>query len=259
MTGGSKELRTFYDLPNVPSNMFFYKGSNGMVGVGTTGPTRNIDVVGTGNISSTFGIGGLVTASAGATVYGANVLFSSAAAYAATSAMFWDFDDARLGLGTITPTVMLDVVGAMAITGAITGSGGIRVNAGDVIFSSSTYSPDTNKFVYDVSEGKLGLGTASPSVALDVVGAGKISTTLAVTGAVTASAGITDVGDISVSSAAVAGGSMRFGGFKANVAEAGAQAMGYLFFNTGDNNALYCSTCTTPADGSYCYMKVGAQ
>src|SRR3989344_1239411 len=26
MTGGSKELRTFYDLPNVPSNMFFYKG-----------------------------------------------------------------------------------------------------------------------------------------------------------------------------------------------------------------------------------------
>lgn len=26
MTGGSKELSTFYDLPNVPNNMFFYKG-----------------------------------------------------------------------------------------------------------------------------------------------------------------------------------------------------------------------------------------
>lgn len=26
MKGGSKELGTFYDLPNVPSNMFFYKG-----------------------------------------------------------------------------------------------------------------------------------------------------------------------------------------------------------------------------------------
>lgn len=26
MTGGSKELGTFYDLPNVPYNMFFYKG-----------------------------------------------------------------------------------------------------------------------------------------------------------------------------------------------------------------------------------------
>ncbi len=26
MTGGSKELGTFYDLPNVPNNMFFYQG-----------------------------------------------------------------------------------------------------------------------------------------------------------------------------------------------------------------------------------------
>ncbi len=26
MTGGSKDIGTFYDLPNVPSNMFFYKG-----------------------------------------------------------------------------------------------------------------------------------------------------------------------------------------------------------------------------------------
>jgi len=26
MTGGSKELGTFYDLPNVPDNMFFYQG-----------------------------------------------------------------------------------------------------------------------------------------------------------------------------------------------------------------------------------------
>ena len=26
MTGGSKELGTYYYLPNVPSNMFFYKG-----------------------------------------------------------------------------------------------------------------------------------------------------------------------------------------------------------------------------------------
>ncbi|OGE30800.1 hypothetical protein A2631_03870 [Candidatus Daviesbacteria bacterium RIFCSPHIGHO2_01_FULL_44_29] len=26
MTGGKKELGTFYDLPNVPNNMFFYKG-----------------------------------------------------------------------------------------------------------------------------------------------------------------------------------------------------------------------------------------
>lgn len=54
----------------------------------------------------------------------------------------------------------------------------------------------TDRFYFDVANGRLGIGSATPAVPLDVVGAAAISTTLAVTGNVTLSGTGNSVGTI---------------------------------------------------------------
>lgn len=66
----------------------------------------------------------------------------------------------RLGIGTATPAVALDVVGAAAVSGNLT--------------------VDTTTLVVDATNNRVGIATASPSVALEVTGAASVSSNLTV-------------------------------------------------------------------------------
>jgi len=66
----------------------------------------------------------------------------------------------RLGIGTATPTVALDVVGAAAVSGNL--------------------AVDTTTLVVDATNNRVGIANASPAVALDVTGAASVSANLTV-------------------------------------------------------------------------------
>jgi hypothetical protein len=66
----------------------------------------------------------------------------------------------RLGIGTATPAVALDVVGAAAVSGNL--------------------AVDTTTLVVDATNNRVGIANASPAVALDVTGAASVSGNLTV-------------------------------------------------------------------------------
>ena len=69
-------------------------------------------------------------------------------------------------------------------------SGAVQFNSSNVLGADSSY------FIWDSANHRLGIGSSVPTVALDIVGAAKVSTTLAVTGNVTLSGTGNSVGTI---------------------------------------------------------------
>ena len=69
-------------------------------------------------------------------------------------------------------------------------SGALQFNTGNTLDADSSY------LIWDKTNHRLGIGSTTPTVALDIVGAAKISTTLAVTGNVTLSGTGNSVGTI---------------------------------------------------------------
>ncbi len=83
----------------------------------------------------------------------------------------------RVGVGTNTPSAMLEVKGYAYINGRLgVGTSGasefLHVN-GDSAFQGGDLSVDTTLLFVDVSAGNVGIGTSTPSYKLDVNGAGK--------------------------------------------------------------------------------------
>jgi hypothetical protein len=73
-----------------------------------------------------------------------------------TNSLFVDSTTNRVGLGTVTPTTTLDVVGSSNISGNATIGGNLIV--------------DTNALFVHAANSRVGLGTVSPATTLDVVG-----------------------------------------------------------------------------------------
>jgi len=90
---------------------------------------------------------------------------------------------ARIGIGTSSPTVELDVTGATAISGALTVGGNIDFNSGTIDTSTQTVTVELNQaansFTFDGqnddilsvdgANNRVGIGTAEPATPLHVV------------------------------------------------------------------------------------------
>jgi hypothetical protein len=99
------------------------------------------------------------------------------------SPMKIDATNDRIGINTATPTVALDVVGAIKATGDITTTGAIT--------ATGNLTVDTNTLFVDATNDRIGINTATPTVALDVVGAIKATGDITTTGTITATGNLT--------------------------------------------------------------------
>ncbi len=94
------------------------------------------------------------------------------------------FDDLneRLGIGTASPSVALDVVGAGKLTTTLQVPEvfGSTIAGGDLTLRSTTNGTKGNIFfgtsTYDEVNNRLGIGTAAPTFSLEVVGTTKLGT-----------------------------------------------------------------------------------
>jgi len=149
--------------------------------------------------------------SSGGTPAGSNgyVQFNNSSSFGADSSLFWDNTNKRLGVGTNSPQVPLDIGGGSGPRFLLYGTGGspqyiagLGVNLGQASnsmgFFTGANSPFTieqasslenypygdgytTRFVVDVG-GNVGIGTTSPAYKLDVNGEANISDLLWVNG-----------------------------------------------------------------------------
>lgn len=164
---------------------------NTRLGIGTASPGVALDV--TGQVSASTiaqaptvqggtGSGGTLTLKSTTHATKGKILFGSSG---------YDEVNDRLGVGNSTPSVALDVTGQVSAstivqTPTVQGS---TASGGDLTLKSTTHATKGTIFLgaaatsgFDEVNGRLGIGTASPSVALEVEGAADISGNLVVGG-----------------------------------------------------------------------------
>lgn len=97
----------------------------------------------------------------------------------------------NVGIGLTSPTVALDVVGSAKISADLTVNGNTTVGdaSGDIltINGNAVTTPnglnfDSNTFVIDATNNRVGIGVASPTAALDILGSAKTSANMTVGG-----------------------------------------------------------------------------
>jgi len=159
------------------SDTFFVDASADSVGIGTNSPSKLLDVNGAAEMNSLLVNPGGVAANPSFQVYGTNstrpiTVLSTAAPFNG------------VGIFKTTPTVALDVVGATTVTGATI--------LGSTLAVAGNLSVDTNVLKVDVTGNFVGINQATPTVALDVVGA------TTVTGATILGSTLAVAGDLSV-------------------------------------------------------------
>ena len=163
-----------YDFTSSTSR--FFVGANGNIGIGTTQPSSTLHVAGALTVSSCTGCTSTSTVTAIGTV-GYFPVFTATSTLSATSSLYWDSANLRIGLGTVQPSSTLHLVststnqfrlgydgsgystigvasdGALTLTtngsGAnfnvnLSGSGNLNVNNGALYFNSVTKGLSVN-------------------------------------------------------------------------------------------------------------------
>lgn len=155
---------------------------------GTLG-TGNTTITGFANVTGTLQTGGNVTIGTGSHTVGGNVAFN-------TSTLFVDAQNARIGIGTATPSSTLDVVGAAAISTTL--SAGNTTITG---YANATTLRAGNSTVYSALTGNT-LTIASSLVAngsgLTVTGIANISSDVAVGGNLVVTGNLTVIGTTTI-------------------------------------------------------------
>lgn len=155
---------------------------------GTLG-TGNTTITGFANVTGTLQTGGNVTIGTGSHTVGGNVAFN-------TSTLFVDAQNARIGIGTATPSTTLDVSGAATISTTLA-AGNTTVTG----FVNATSYRAGNATVYSTLTGNT-LAIASSLVAngsgLTVTGIANISSDVAVGGNLVVNGSLTVIGTTTV-------------------------------------------------------------
>lgn len=173
-TGADKDVRVEGDTD---INLLRTDASTDRVGVGIAAPETKFHVAGGFKV--------------GTAASGADALFTQAATFNDnqasagdfavksqnfSAALFVDASTDRVGIGTNTPSKLLDVAGAMETNTILVNPAGVAGTEVLKVLGTSSAVP----LVVDATNNRVGVKTASPSVELDVTGAAKISGNLAV-------------------------------------------------------------------------------
>ncbi len=210
ITSGSGAGNTIY----WNGTAWVYNSSNiynngGSIGIGTTSPSSSykLDVTGAGRFTSTLTVGAYtlpatdgtanyvlttngsgsvtwkaVTATGSSTTVsgltaGQALFGSSSGGIGQSNNFYWDNGNGRLGIGTSSPSALFSVGSSSQFQ--VDGSGNISVSSsgsmtmaslttGQVIFPVNGRFTQSNNFFWDNGNGRLGIGTSSPSNLLSV-------------------------------------------------------------------------------------------
>jgi hypothetical protein len=171
-------------------------GTNGRVGVSINAPETTLHVDGS------FKVGSVATPSDAEFTRGAT--FNSEQSGTGTAGdfliktknvsdtFFVDASADFVGIGTNTPSKLLDVDGAAEMNTLLVNPGGVAANPSFQVYGTNSTRPITVLSTNAPFNG-VGIFKTTPTVALDVVGATAISQTLAVTGDVTVGSNVLKV------------------------------------------------------------------
>jgi hypothetical protein len=197
----------FYDATSAVVRAFL--DTAGKFGIGTATPAYNLDVVGTGNISSDFGVGGnlSVTGNVGIATTPAYALDVLGAIRNRTAGDASPFTMARLWVygGTSVDTSNWGYLAygsdaSMRVVFAKTGSGA------PLLFGTTSAADNTGSFtelMRITTAGNVGILNNNPSYPLDVVGIARISGNLGVGGNLVVTGNTTLNGTLTLTTAAL--------------------------------------------------------
>jgi hypothetical protein len=196
----SGTLQTISGNATFDSGVLFVDATNNRVGINNTAPgvalrlTGDIDVSATANVQGNANVGGIFGVVGNTTLNGSlqtiagNVNFD-------TGTLFVDATNNRVGINNTAPGVALQVTGAADISstanvqgaanvGGTFGVAGVTTLTGNVTMSgalqtiSGNVNIDSGVLFVDATNNRIGINTLTPGVAIDVVGAANVTTSV---------------------------------------------------------------------------------
>ena len=137
----------------IPTNAVWV-GNNGDVGIGTTNPSDNLDVIGSSEFNGPAEFNG--QANVNGTFYNSLGNIDYFILHASGNKFLLEGSTGNISIGHGIPSAQLDVVGNTELNGNLDLSGDLDV--------------DANTLFVESSSNEVGIGTSTPSKTLDVVG-----------------------------------------------------------------------------------------
>lgn len=193
------------------NNSLFWDNTNNRLGVGNNTPAATLDLTGnirivdgsqsTGKVLTSDQNGfaswqAIPTSLSGSGSAGNISIWAGTSSLGYSNNFFWDNANSRLGIGTVTPSTSLDVVGKIRLADGTQGTGKILVSdvngigtwqtlpagvggsgiAGNIAIWAGTNTIGSNtSLTWDNVNRRLGIGVATPTARLDILGNIKIA------------------------------------------------------------------------------------